>query len=147
MTEAVDFKKIHTRKYKVWKILSVSPHLSQFYKERESRLRDYRSAIIFPEQILGVVDTPVYHVTCSSPESSIGVGIRAVREFHLTSTKDGVLETIQDVKAWEDFVGEVSDLYLSTGPHNKHAFLMMDLFANRKDAIKFASRYLEKFNG
>lgn len=147
MTETVDFKKITTRKYKAWKILSVSPHLSQFYKERESRLRAYRSAIIFPEQILGLNNSPAYHVSCSSSASGIGAGITVLHDPKLRSHTDGYLETIGEVKQWEEFIGQISDLNLKTGPHTENTFLMMDLFTNKKDAIKFATRYLEKFNG
>lgn len=144
----MDFKKIHTKSYKVWRILQAPGVWAQIYRDRESMMANYSSAIIFPEQFLGLNQTLIFSVELTSRAQARS---SAVTEF--TTPKilldRGAVSSFDDIYQWEaanDSRESMSGMTIgSYESFSNPLFHNMNLFTNRKDAVKMACRHLEKF--
>lgn len=148
MAQAQDFKRIHTKSYKVWRLLQAPGCWGKVYREREMLLRNYRSAIIFPEQLLGLNQSLLF--TASTTVSSEG---RSASVSSLNTPKllldGGTVDYYDDIYDWES-ENNGNDALKSmcigrSGAYSNIPFWNVTLFTNRKDAVKMASRHLEKF--
>ena len=146
MAEAINFKKINSRKYKAWRILSAPNGWGEVYRLREIKFGQVSGAIIFPEQILGL-NSSIYsvagsrsggsastHIKLWSPKLTAPAGVMDAR------TSDE-LETCEEVyeceRHWQprDKVGlciRITDIQDMT-----FASLDLALFTNIKDALKY----------
>jgi hypothetical protein len=145
----IDFKKVHTKGYMAWRILSVNPKLSEVYQERVAKFKNYRSALIFPEQVIGLPNSSIYYVLSDKSNSEIKISIHTLTNPRIISTKDGSIDSIQDLVDWENLNGKPNDIKMANVITSYYArsegFMTLPWFSNKSDAVKYASKCLEKF--
>lgn len=151
MAQAIDFKKITTKSYKVWRILQAPGAWGQIYRDREQLYRNYRSALIFPEQVLGIAGSPVFKVTTSCVQRTLSSHITNVYVNALNALmtpemgehfiSPGFLVNMEEIQRFEHLnhkSGETHRIYLGSNtqenPFDRHAW-----FTNIKDALKYQS--------
>lgn len=149
MTQAQDFTKIHTKSYKVWRILQAPGVWASIYRNREEILRNYRSAIIFPEQLLGLNQGNIFSASLSMNNDMRSASVAKVNRITLLLDRDPV-SNFQEIYDWESEHHDAKAVGLiklgspvSYGSDIK--FCDLNLFTNRKDAVKMATKYLEAF--
>lgn len=139
MTKAVDFKKIGSKGYKAWRILSASGEWAQIYRNREKMLRSYKSAIIFPEQLLGLNQTKIYQVIVTYSSDTVFSQVLIIRDFAPRAATGEVLDTLEIIREYEhenQGGGEVHRV--SVGKKNaNNSFYNRSYFSGEKDAIKY----------
>jgi len=148
MAEAQDFKKIHSKSYQVWRILQAPGVWGQAYRERVTFLTGYRSAIIFPEQLLGLNQSQLFIANLDGTSSRRSATINTLDEPHLIFAGQ-IINSFQEIYDLESENYEMGDLAsmrvgksdTTTSPN----FHNLNLFSNKKDAVMMACRYLEKF--
>jgi len=157
-TQAISFTKVHTKPYKVWRILQAPGAWNRVYRNREARLRHYRSAIIFPEQILGLNQASIYKVVVVRGSSGdVESHISTLRSFGLFAhvpkdqygcfVEPGRISSTDELSYWESQNSENGDthrLMVSSGSDPKWSFDRYDYFTNIRDAVKFQQREQEK---
>lgn len=147
-TQAIDFTKVHSKAYKVWRILQAPGAWAQIYRDRETVLRNFSSAIIFPEQLLGLNQSQLFtaSLSVSSEGRSASVSSMTIPSLLLDG---GTVENYEAIYDWESKNhddGALKSMSLSRpGSYNNTPFWSVNLFTNRKDAVKMASRHLGKF--
>jgi hypothetical protein len=148
VSEAIDFNKIRSKSYKVWRILQAPGVWGQVYRDRESRFANYASAIIFPEQLLGLNQSQLFSVELSSEQNAKIVQLRAI-EIPQLVLGTSVPQDYRSIYEWEgDNNGDAALKEMTIGRLGTHAHVLFwnrNLFTNKKDAIKMAARHLEKF--
>lgn len=150
--QAIDFTKVNTKSYKVWRILQASGDWAQVYRDREQAYRDYKSAIIFPEQILGLNQRNIYKAHAYFVQKSVNSYITGVscKKLNALMTREeeksfgypGELRSAGEVMLWESMnphLAEHSGMYLGELSDNTH-FSNNAWFSNVKDAIKYQER-------
>lgn len=148
MAQAQDFKRIHTKSYKVWRLLQAPGCWGKAYRDRELALRNYSSAIMFPEQLLGLNQSQLFTaaIGVSSEGRSASVSSLTMPSLLLDG---GTVENYGDIYDWEsenNANGCLSSMTVGRpGAYNNQPFWNSIIFTNRKDAVKMASRHLEKF--
>jgi len=157
-SQAINFTKVHTKPYKVWRILQAPGAWHRVYRDREVLLRNYRSAIIFPEQILGLNQTSIYKVVVVKGSSnSVESHITALRSFGLFAhvpkdqygffVQPGRISSTEELRFWEDQNsdgGDVHRLMLASGSDPSWSFDRYAYFASIREAVKFQAREQEK---
>jgi hypothetical protein len=155
MAQAIDFKKVTSKSYKVWRILQAPGAWGQIYRDREQTYRNYRSALIFPEQVMGIGGSSVYKVTAHCVQRSLTTNITNIHVTALNalmSKEDedryicpGMLCNMEEIQRFEHLnreAGQTHRLYLGSSsqdnPFDRHAW-----FTNLKDAIKYQNRLQE----
>jgi hypothetical protein len=141
-TQAIDFKKINSKGYKVWRIIQAPGAWGQIYRDRELKLRNYKSALIFPEQLLGLNQKLIYKVQVHRLGSTVSSHITGVRCFCPADANRKALTTAQEVYDYEaDNAGdgEVHRLNYATPNQTGDSvtFYTSNLFSSIKDAEKF----------
>lgn len=149
---STDFSKIRTKSYKMWRILQAPGIWAQIYRDREQKFRDYRTAVIFPEQIIGLNQSEIYSVATSTPEYSSRtrtVTLHTHSNFELI-LKVAAAESVGEIVEWESSnhaSDAISDMRISS-PHQSTSrpfFASTNLFTSKKDAIKFAQKAIATF--
>ena len=141
MAEASDFKKIGTKGYKAWRILSASGAWAQVYRDREKMLRNYKSAIIFPEQFLGLNQNGVYKVIVSRTGNKVSSQIEIIRGFTPIGVSGEILDSLEKIREYEaanNNSGEVHRIGLGKGGQET-SFHRFAYFSGIKDAVKYQS--------
>jgi hypothetical protein len=148
MAQAQDFKRIHTKSYKVWRLLQAPGCWGKVYREREMTLRNFSSAIIFPEQLLGLNQSQLFtaSLSVSSEGRSASVSGMTIPSLLLDGGTVGYYDDIYDWESENNGDDALKSMSLGRpGSYNNTPFWSVNLFTNRKDAVKMASRHLEKF--
>ena len=151
MAEAQDFTRISTKSYKVWRILQAPGVWGQIYRDREERLRNYRSAIIFPEQLIGLNQSQVFMMSVDQ----IGTDRRTVTVSGISKTNlyldNGLVSEYQQIYDWEsqhhnnDALTGMTLNSPSNSTYQSVQFHTLNLFTNKKDAIKMAQGVISRF--
>jgi len=142
MSKASDFKKIGTKGYKAWRILSASGAWGQVYRDREKMLRGYNSAIIFPEQLIGLNQTAVFQVIVTRTGGSIASIITVMRNFVPRGVSGEILDTLKKIREYEsnnDQSGGVHRISVGEVAQN-NSFYNHCYFSSQKDAIKYQAK-------
>lgn len=149
-TKAIDFTKVHTKAYKVWRIIQAPGAWGQIYRNREQALRGYKSALIFPEQVLGLNQELIFKVVVAKGQGgSVQSHITPLRKFGLYVPEDksakypyskpGQLTSMDEIRRWEadnQNPGDTHRLMVNiTG--QEWCFDRFELFSSLKDAAKF----------
>jgi len=141
MASVSDFKKIRSKGYKAWRILSAPKVWSSIYVEREKRLRGIRGAIIFPEQLFLGDLNQVYKVVVTKTGSTVTSHIQVIHDFRLVG--DDFLTSLEEIIEFETKYNDNSKVHLMrVGPwlNNDSTFYTHDFFTNSKDAIKHQAK-------
>lgn len=141
MAEATDFKKIGSKGYKAWRILSASGSWAQTYRDREKMLRDYKSAIIFPEQLLGLQQSKIYQVIVTRVGTVITSRIVVIRSFIPLGAGNERLDTVEKIRDYEYQHHEGGALHRVTlGGGDNTTFYNHCYFSSQKDAVKYQAK-------
>lgn len=149
----IDFKKIGTPGYRSYRVLQSPGLWAQVYRNRIAAFGDYRSAVIFPEQLLGLKQTLIYVASCSDSTNSCGVTVAAIREWSLMNThRQTRLETAEDILEFEStYHNSLSETeYLGFGGTNGYSKTLhrftsnAALFTGKHDAYKFVNKFMDK---
>ena len=139
MAEAVDFKKVGTKGYKAWRILSAAGSWAQTFRDREKMLRDYKSAIIFPEQLIGLNQSKVYQVIVHKVGGTVTSQIIALNNYIPRGANDEKLDTVEKIREYEYEHHEGGALHrIKVGKGNNNTtFYNHCYFSSQKDAVKY----------
>lgn len=146
MGEAVDSKKLLSKNHRVWRCLQAPGDWGQFYRDRQKALENYRSAIVFPEQVIGLEGHDLFIVN-NTKSGVVSTSIGIVRGVTI-GTYQETFGTIQDVYDYElenqsqQAINSLMVRYpgslLTSYEFSKFAY-----FSSRKEAVKFAQRFIE----
>jgi hypothetical protein len=142
MAEATDFKKIGAKGYKAWRILSATGEWAQTYRDREKMLRGYKSAIIFPEQLIGLNQSKIYQVIVTRTGNTVSSQINALRSFLPKGANGEILDTVEKIREYEYENHEGGALHrIAVGKgHSNNTFYNHVYFTSQKDAIKYQQK-------
>lgn len=157
-TKAIDFTKVHTKAYKVWRIIQAPGAWGQIYRDREQKLRGYRSALIFPEQILGLNQELIFKVVVArgqngavqshiTPLRKFGIFVPVNKDEKYPYTKPGELTNMDEIRRWESdnqAGGETHRMSVNT-VGQEWCFDRFEMFSSLKDAAKFQFAEQAKF--
>lgn len=147
----VNSKALLTKKYMAWRVLQAPGAWAQVYIDRNKALGPHPGAIIFPEQILGVRGA-IYRVKFEKRVNQAGLSITTIAkpELHyFTSRMDSAqLHTVEDVYEFEQRNQDRGDLKMLKLDGGNMAsasdFTEGLLFTNKRSAVRWASKYLER---
>lgn len=142
MAEATDFKKIGAKGYKAWRILSAAGAWAQTYRDREKMLRDYKSAIIFPEQLVGLNQSKIYQVIVTRTGQTIASQINAIVNYIPRGAGGERLDTVEKIREYEyenHEGGALHRIVVGKGNNNTN-FYNHCYFSSQKDAIKYQQK-------
>lgn len=141
MAEAQDFKKIGSKGYKAWRILAATGAWAQTYRDREKMLRGYPSAILFPEQLIGLKQSKVYQVIVTRTGQTISSQINAILNFIPRGVNGEQLDSLEKIREYEYENHEGGALHrITVGKGNNTTFYNHCYFASQKDAVKFQQK-------
>jgi hypothetical protein len=150
--ESVDFKLIRSSRYCTMRIISAPGVWATVYRSRLAQFASFRTAILFPEMLLGLDQARVFSVfDRENIRAYASVSIQAVmpKAFRLLdhtghrieyNCKEDILkfeEDYHDDKALGQMV--ITDDFTS-GNMN---FFSLPLFYNKSEALKYANQMLE----
>lgn len=96
--DELNFKKMSTEKYRVYRLLQSPSIMVETYRKRIKEIGSYRGAIIFPEQFISLYGQSMYHVQIKRTQDQITCAANAVRSFSLLGTGiDRALMSFDDV--------------------------------------------------
>jgi hypothetical protein len=139
MSEAVDFKKIGSKSYKAWRILSAPDAWAQIYLNREKLMRPYRAAIVFPEQLLGLNQSRIYQVICYKTGNNVTSHINTIRNFEPIDVNGNHLSSLTLILECEQEHQDGGEHRISVGSriNSNNSFYNHYYFSNQKDAVKY----------
>lgn len=142
MAEAIDFKKVGTKGYKAWRILSAAGAWAQTYRDREKMLRDYKGAIIFPEQLIGLTQSKIYQVIVTRSGSTISSQINVIHNYTPKGANGESLDTVEKIRdyEYENHVGGALHRITVGKAGNNNNFYNHCYFSSQKDAIKYQAK-------
>lgn len=154
MGEAVNSKKLLTKSYQTWRVIQAPGQWAQFYRDRIKQVGNYRSAIIFPEQLLGLNQKSIWTASGTISDKNMVVSVNRITSFSLQAQQDRgrkTLETVEQVYEFEAaYHDDLSALYLANANqvYNTPKFIdFKTLFTSKADAAKWACRYAERMVG
>jgi len=142
VAEAVDFKKVHTKKYRAWRILTSPSRWGVAYRDRVSTFKDFPTAIIFPEQLLGLNQSVVYCVAVSKDRNTVSTSISAHRDYK-PNFGSGSLKTLEEIREYEsenDAPENIRNLVFGHGYSTTMKFWTSAIFTSQKDALKYQQK-------
>lgn len=144
-----------SKKYLSWRILRSPGAWARAYIDRAKELRTYKSAIVFPEQVLPIAGAGLYMVNYSSDNSNNNpsrqtrqVGVSICKLNHCRLEVDGIKGTVsvQELYDWEHENQTEADFkhirILNSGATQQ--FLDQNLFSAKRDALAFAKKMLSR---
>lgn len=140
MAEAIDHKRLMSKKYMTWRVLQAPGAWSTLYRERARRQKNAPGMVVFPEQIMGGND--LYLVTQSRVGLSFGFHIELIHGATLRTNRGPPLRTLQDIYDHEFATkDDITDQFIlnssfSFGKADGNAFL----FTGRNYAIRHMTR-------
>ena len=151
MGEAVNSKKLLTKSYMTWRVVQAPGVWSSVYRERIKRMGNYRSAIIFPEQLLGLNQNSIWSAAGSQSGKTLTASISRHSLFKLYSaaTRANSFNRIEDVYDFESKYHDEAALKLLLLTTDVDSFYKLNfselglLFTNKNDAAKWCSKFIE----
>jgi hypothetical protein len=142
MAGAVDFKKVGTKGYKAWRILSASGEWAQTYRDREKMLRAYKSAIIFPEQLISLTQSRIYQVIVTRNGNTISSQINVIHNYRPRGANGECLDTLEKIRDYEyvNHTGGALHRITVGNSVNNNNFYNHCYFSSQKDAIKYQAK-------
>lgn len=142
MAEAIDFKKVGTKGYKAWRILSATGEWARTYRDREKMLRVYKSAIIFPEQLIGLTQSKIYQVIVFKMGGTVTSQINVIHNYMPRGASGESLDTVEKIRNYEYENHEGGALHRITvgKAGNNNNFYNHYYFSSQKDAIKYQAK-------
>lgn len=142
MAEASDFKKIGSKGYKAWRILSATGAWADAYRNREKEMRVYKSAIIFPEQLIGLRQSKIYQVVVHRTGDTVSSQIHAIRNFIPRGANGESLDTLEKIRDYEYENHEGGALHRITVGKSaqNNNFYNHCYFSSMKDAVKYQQK-------
>lgn len=138
--EAIDFKKVTSKKYRLWRILHSNPIWATIYRERDAQLNQFRSAVIFPEQLLGLNQNRIWSVISLASDGEVTIKIKALYDFKLYIDRIPVV-TSEQIFEFEQGMKQLNDKrLLAMSSNGSLDFTLMNLFTNLDDAVKFGEK-------
>lgn len=134
---SADFVKIHSKKYKAWRILSAKGSWVEVYTGREKMLRNYRSAIIFPEQLLGLNQSSILQVTESAGSGVFNISVHPVNRFDLFYNGVELNSLTEILEVERSCYGDDDISRIKVGETFGQSFVSLILFTNKKDVLKY----------
>ena len=151
-TEAVNMKELLSPRYRLYRVMQAPGIWRQIYADRIASFGDYRSAVIFPEILLGLNQSTLFTSSNAVSASACSVGVTAIPHNGVCTLK----ETITKVQSIHEFEEDNQDLetaknlLFSNASQARYSFdhrtfiHTTPLFTNKNDALKWAMRALEK---
>jgi hypothetical protein len=152
--EAVDFNDMRSNRYKTMRILSAPGIWSSVYQERIKKLSGYRTAILFPEMLLGLDQARIYAVCTKKTYGAALVNIQRLspKQICILDEYDN-RSTIPNRNGFLDFEQRCNDdeaykklFFTDTGLPVLPDLLVfgnLALFTSKADTLKFANNVLE----
>ena len=137
------------KRYKIWRIVRCSGAWIEIYRHREKRLRNYKSAIIFPEQLLELNQSTVWSAhakpepSSNTSTDSIVIGITKWASFQPCGSNSR-LRSIEEILDFEDQNSKSEEVHRLTIGKSNIAFKAIFLFSNQREAFRFATSQGEK---
>lgn len=158
MSQAVDSKKLLSKSYSTWRLVMAAGSWSELYRERMRKYGNFRSAIIFPEQILGLNQSSIYSASVVVNGSNITSSIGRINGFELWAdmgAKSSAWRKLLTVEEVYDFEAANSnqDGYncLAIQPAQTSSYNSRTkfaefgaLFSGKNDAAKWAAQQITK---
>ncbi len=142
---ALDFNKINHNSYRVYRVMQASDTWSKIYRHRIELLSPYRTAIIFPESILGLNQKYVYY--CIKRDEGSGSLCTIVGKVPITGFS--IVDRLGNYDERFTNIGQIELLEKTDNPrdvlklsNSGHPFVTTPLFSGKKDVIRFAAKTL-----
>lgn len=138
-----------SKKYMPWRILRAPGKWAPAYIERARRLRGYKSAIVFPEQLIPILGSSLYevhHSTNNGNENSqrqtsmVEVKIAKWPNIRLVLSGEKGTPTVEDVYRFEDEHDSEPRHILVEGGTWTTGFMQSSFFSAKRDAIAYAKK-------
>lgn len=146
-----------SKKYLSYRILRSPGAWARVYLDRAKELRIYKSAIVFPEQVLPIAGVALYSVDFGSDNGNNNPS-RQTNEVRVSIVKfdfcrielDGVkgAVSVQEIYDWEhenQSSADINSVRLLTAAGSK-MFIHYNLFSNKRDALAFAKKQLARIS-
>lgn len=147
MADAIDSKKLLSKKYRTWRVLQAPGAWAQCYIDRGKQIAQYQGAIIFPEQLIPLGESAVYvcNFDRSSGRNSLSFSIVRLENPELVvfqNTQPVKLTSVQEVYDFEERNSDRADLTMLkiSGKGNGDSFSRNQdfnkgmLFSNKRSA-------------
>jgi hypothetical protein len=140
-----------SKKYMPWRILRAPGKWASVYIERARTLRGYKSALVFPEQLIPVLGSSVYSVDYSTNNSNetpnrqtslVEVKIHKFSEVQLILSGEKGQPTVEDVFRYEDEHDTEPGHIRVAGGGWMASFFNSALFTAKRDAVTYAKKRL-----
>ena len=147
-----------SKRYMPWRILRAPGAWAPAYMARAKAIRRYKSALVFPEQVLAIKGAGVFEVlgrddnanrNPNRQTSEVEVTIRRLDSCEIL-VNDKVAKSVEQIYEYEDQNDETVDLmtiYIGFGnagrTTNGQPFLSRYLFSAKRDAVAYAATRLK----
>lgn len=137
-----------SKKYMSYRILRSPGVWAQAYIDRARHMRGYKSALLFPEQLLPIAGADIFHVYYQSTHGkhTVEVSISKWPNPHLELAGSKKMPTVEQIYEFEhendQSVSDLNLLKVVAGSWEK-SFLSLYLFSSKRDAIAFAQKKLK----
>lgn len=138
---AIDFKQMAQPSSRLLRLMQTTGKFTACYRDRINLFGDRPSAIIFPEQILGLNQKAIYSVAFSSQKNEFTLRSFVVENPKLFNPAGDEITTVEEVLAVEDAGGEVR---LNRGYDGRTFASNIAMFSSRRDAYRWAAKLIEK---
>lgn len=152
---ALNSPQLLSKRYLSWRILRSPGDWAKIYIERAKDLRTYKSAIVFPEQLLPIAGAGLYSVEAGSNNGNNNPN-RQTTEVQVSIVKlnfcrielDGINGTVsvEQIYDWEhenQSSADINRVRILTASGTK-MFIHHNLFSGKKDALAFAKKQLAR---
>src|ERR1700759_1977302 len=147
---AIDFNKVNNKKYQLYRVMQTSDIWSRIYRDRIKAYSKYRTAIIFPEALLGLNQNNVYCPRYSKANTIINVTISSIplsrfMIFDIATDDFTPIKNLEQIEKFENATTTndfVAYLHFTQSGLNL-PFADCALFSSKNDAIRFAITKLE----
>jgi hypothetical protein len=138
-----------SKKYMSYRILRSPGVWAQAYIDRAKHLRPYKSALLFPEQLLPIAGANIYHVYYQNTHSNqtVEVSITKWTNPHIEIPGVKGMPTLEQLYDFEhensQSASDLNLLKVIAGSWDK-TFLSLYLFSGKRDALAFAQKNLKR---
>jgi hypothetical protein len=142
-----DFTKAHSKKYQTWRVLQAPGEWATVYNDRIREFGNYRGAIIFPEQLLGLNQKCIFTASVNRQvHQSVSGGISQLNTWGIYDSPNATfLTTLDEVYEFERR-STPKDLRF-TSVFGSRAFHEYCAFSNKKGALQYVTSEISKAIG